>query len=314
MTTMTRPPAHAGLMTEVAPGVAFSPARRRTLVAFAAIYLIWGSTYLAIRYGVETIPPFLLTGARCLVAGGLMYGWARYRGAASPGLRAWIAALGVGVLLFVVGQGLVGWAETRVSSGPAALIVATVPLWMVLLAWWRRVAAAPSTRIWLGLAAGLVGVALLVRPGADASVDPAGALALLIAALSWACGSQWARSSALPASRLQSAGMQLVAAGVVLGALSLALGEPAGFAVAGVSAASLSALVYLIAFGSVVGFSAYLWLLDHHPPAKVGSHAYVNPLVAVLLGALAGDVVLTVWVVLAAVAVIAAVMLTTIDA
>ncbi len=310
MTTLTRsrarPPVLEGVTGEPTP----EPARWKTLAAFAAIYVIWGSTYLAIRYAVDTIPPFLLTGVRCLIAGALLYAWARHRGATRPGARAWAAALTVGVLLFVVGQGLVGWAETRVSSGPAALMIATVPLWMVLLAWGRRAGPAPSGRIWLGLAAGLVGVALLVGPGGDASVDPAGALALLLAAASWAAGSQWARGAALPSSRAQSAGMQLLAAGAVLGGLSLALGEPVGFALTGVSGASLAALAYLIGFGSVVGFSAYLWLLDHHAPARVGSHAYVNPLVAVLLGTLAGDVVLSGWVVLATCAVIAAVALT----
>jgi drug/metabolite transporter (DMT)-like permease len=284
--------------------------RGRALAAFAATYLIWGSTYLAIRYGVATIPPYLMTGVRCLVAGGALYAWSAWRGEPRPARRAWGAALGVGSLLFVVGQGVLSWAETRVASGAAALLIATIPLWMVLLAWWRPGGAAPTPRVWAGIGVGLVGVLALMGPGAGRAVDPLGGAAILLAALSWSAGSVWARGSALPASRTQSAGMQLSMAGAVLVGLSLALGETSAFSLGEVSARSVLALGYLIVFGSIVAFSAYLWLLDHSTPARVGSHAYVNPLIAVLIGALAGDGALTGWVVVSATAVVAAVMLT----
>ncbi|MEN8375276.1 MAG: EamA family transporter [Gemmatimonadota bacterium] len=283
----------------------------RSVAAFGAIYLIWGSTYLAIRYGVETIPPYLMTGVRCLIAGGLLYGWSRWRGSSRPAGRAWLAAVGVGSLLFVVGQGVLSWAETRVPSGPAALLVATIPLWMVLVDWARRGGPAPAGRVWLGIGVGLSGVLLLTIPrGGAAGVDPLGAVAILFAAISWSVGSFWARSPTLPESRTQSAGMQLLAAGAVLVVIAAAVGEPSGFDPRAVSGRSLAALTYLILFGSVVAFSAYIWLLDHSTPARIGSHAYVNPIIAVLLGVAAGDGAFSGWIVLATAAVVGAVMLT----
>jgi drug/metabolite transporter (DMT)-like permease len=304
-------------------GITLAPAGARSLAAFGAIYLIWGTTYLAIRYGVASIPPYLMTGTRCLVAGGALFAWSARRGDPRPTARAWAAALVVGALLFVAGQGLLAWAETRVASGPAALLIATVPLWMVLLAWARPGGAAPSARVWAGIAVGLAGVLLLfgvgpggehVASGGDAAgaggTDPVGAAAILLAALSWALGSSWARGTALPASRTQSAGMQLLMAGAVMLVLSIVLGEAGSFAPAAVATRSWLALAYLIVFGSIVAFSAYLWLLDHATPARVGSHAYVNPVIAVFVAALAGDGVLTGRTFLAAAAVVAAVTLT----
>ncbi len=169
--------------------------RGRALASFAAIYLIWGSTYLAIRYGVETIPPYLMTGVRCLVAGGALFAWAAWRGDARPSVRGWAAALVVGTLLFVVGQGVLSWAETRVPSGPAALLIATIPVWMVLLDWLRPGGSAPAGRVWAGIAVGLLGVLALMGPsGGRAGVDPLGG-----AACSPLCRGRWVRSG--PAAR-----------------------------------------------------------------------------------------------------------------
>lgn len=308
------PPPSSDAATLTAPRdlpVARVAPRGRGLAAFAAIYLIWGSTYLAIRFGVETIPPYLMTAVRCLAAGGGLLAWAAWRGEPRPSGRAWGAALFVGTLLFVVGQGVLSWAETRVPSGAAALLIATIPVWMVLLAWLRSGSQAPTPRVWAGIAAGIGGAFLLLGPGAGGGgLDPLAGGAILLAALSWAVGSLWARGSALPASRTQSAGMQLLMAGVVLAALSLVLGEANGFSPTAVSGRSALALAYLILFGSVTAFSAYLWLLDHSTAAKVGSHAYVNPVIAVFVGIFAGDGAFSGRVALAACAVVAAVMLT----
>ena len=281
-----------------------------TLLAFAAVYLIWGSTYLAIRWGVESIPPFLMTAVRCAIAGAVLFGWSIARSDPRPGGRAWLAALGVGLLLFVAGQGALAWAETRVPSGHAALLLATVPLWMVLLASLRG-GRAPGPRVWAGLGAGVGGVLLLMDRSANGGgLDTAGAIVILFAALAWAVGSMWARGAALPSSRAQSAGMQLLMAAAVMFALSLLLGEWRGFSLAAVELRSALALGYLIVFGSIVAFTAYLWLLDHSTPAGVGSHAYVNPVVAVFLAAIAGDGVLTGRSVLAAGAAVTAILLT----
>jgi drug/metabolite transporter (DMT)-like permease len=311
---MTPPPDYPSAAV-ISPSVRIASAlpdvRGRSLPAFAAIYVIWGSTYLAIRYGVATIPPYLMTGVRCLVAGGVLYAWSARRGDPRPRARAWLAALAVGSLLFVAGQGVLAWAETRVPSGHAALLLATIPLWMVLLAWARPGGAAPTRRVWAGIGAGLLGVTLLIGGvGEGAAVDPVGAAAILLAAVAWSVGSLWARGAALPSSRTQSAGMQLLMAGAAMVALSLVLGEARAFDPSAVSVRSALALAYLIVFGSIVAFSAYLWLLDHSTPARVGSHAYVNPVIAVFVAALAGDGALTGTVVLAATAVVAAVILT----
>ncbi|HTY40680.1 MAG TPA: EamA family transporter [Thermoanaerobaculia bacterium] len=280
-------------------------------LAFAAVYVLWGSTYLAIRFGVETIPPFVLAGLRHLTAGLLLYGWVRRRGAARPGGRHWRSAAIVGGLLLLGGNGLVTWAEQRVPSGLAALIVASVPIWMTLLdASWRR--ERPDGVVMLGLALGLAGIALLAAPGSLAGggrVDPLGAAALLTASLLWATGSLVSRRVALPSSTLLATAMEMVAGGAILLVAAGATGELAHLSLSAVSTRSALSLVYLIVAGSLLGFTAYIFLLGATTPARVSTYAYVNPVVAVLLGWLFAGESVTPRAALAAVIIVAAVAL-----
>lgn len=280
--------------------------------AFAAIYLIWGSTFLAIRYAVETLPPFLMMGVRASVAGAILLGWTRLRGYPLPRPREWVAALLVGALLFLGGHGALGWGETRVASGPAALILGTIPVWMVLLDWTRPGGKPPSARVAGGLVLGLIGVGLLVVPTdliGGGRIDPVGALVLVAGAFLWAAGSIFARNAKLPRSAVLSTAMELLTGGALLLLAGLALGEADQLSPAAISARSVLALAYLIAFGSVVAFSAYVWLLKVSTPARVGSYAYANPVVAMLLGAFAGDGPMTIRTWIAAAATVAAVVL-----
>jgi drug/metabolite transporter (DMT)-like permease len=260
--------------------------RTKLLLAFAAVYLIWGSTYLAIRYAVETLPPFSMASARFLVAGALLFAVARLRGAAAPTPRMWRDTAIVGSLMLLGGNGLVTWAEQKVPSGIAALIIACVPLCMVLLQ--RRV---PGRREGLGLAGGLVGIALLVgKPGSSGSIDLLGAGALVVASMSWAIGSLFSRRATLPESGVLATGMEMLGGGTALGIVAFLRGEPAGFDLGAVSTVSWLSLVYLVVFGAIVGYSAYMWLLSATTPARAATYAYVNPVVAVFLGwAVAGE-------------------------
>ncbi len=285
--------------------------RGRVLLAFAAVYLLWGSTYLGIRYAVESIPPLLMAGTRHLTAGLLLYAWLRARGIPRPDWRCWRVAGVIGGLLLLGGNGSVSWAERRVPSGLAALIVASVPLWMALLesAQSRRRPRAPMVG---GLLVGLAGLVLLIAPGrfgGNGRVDPIGAAALLFAALSWSAGSLYSRRARLPVSTFMAIAMEMIAGGALLWAAGLLAGEGAGLHPGAIAPRSLLALGYLIVFGSLLGFSAYIWLLKATTPARVSTYAYVNPVVAVLLGwALAGEP-LTLRTCLAAAGIVAAVAL-----
>lgn len=257
--------------------------RVRLALALATIYLLWGSTYLAIRYAVHEIPPFLMAGMRFLSAGILLYGWARWRGAERPTLAQWRSAAIVGGLLLLGGNGLVVFAEQTVDSGMAALMVSTTALWMVLLAWlWQR-GAAPGPRVIAGLLLGLAGVALLVRPGSG-NLDPLGLSLLGLSAFNWALGSTYSRKAALPKAPLLSTGMQLLAGGTLLMILSFALGEPGRFDLGAVHFAGLFSFVYLVIGGALIGYPVYIWLIKEAPPALASTYAYVNPVVAVFLG------------------------------
>jgi drug/metabolite transporter (DMT)-like permease len=260
--------------------------RSQILLAFASVYVLWGSTYLAIRIGVETIPPFLLAGIRHLTAGTMLFGWLRLRGAPAPEARHWKSAAIIGGLLLLGGNGLVTWAEQRVPSGLAALIVASVPIWMTVLHGIQN-RERPHGVLLLGLGIGLAGLAFLVAPGQFAGsnhVDPLGAAALLTAALLWAIGSLYSRRAALPSSTLLATGMEMVAGGAILLLVSAVTGEWRGISLAAISSRSLLALAYLIVAGSLLGFSAYIFLLGATTPARVSTYAFVNPVVAVFLG------------------------------
>jgi drug/metabolite transporter (DMT)-like permease len=288
--------------------------RLRIVIAFAAIYLVWGSTYLAIRFAIETLPPLLTAAMRFIVAGPLLYAWARQNGGQRPTRRQWLAAAIAGGLLLLGGNGLVTWAEERVSSGLAALLAATVPLWMVLLDWAFLRAGRPSLKVFLGLALGLAGIMLLIGPAdllGEHRVDLAGAGLVLLAALSWAIGSLYARRAPLPEAPLQGTAMEMIAGGVLLLLASGVKGEWGQVDFAAVSLSSWLALAYLTVFGSIVAFTAYTWLLRVSTPARISTYAYVNPVVAVLLGwALAGES-LTAQMLLAAVVIVLAVVLIT---
>jgi drug/metabolite transporter (DMT)-like permease len=263
--------------------------------AFGTVYLVWGSTYLAIRFAIETLPPFLMAGVRFLVAGTLLYGWARIRtGAPAPTRAQWRSAAVVGVLLLVTGNGAVVWAQQWVHSGLVALLAATVPLWLVLLDWLGWGARRPGLAVVAGLALGLLGVAALAgapeigREGMGMAM--AGVGVVLVGAVSWAAGSLLSRSSHLPPSPSLAASAEMLAGGAALLAVGLVAGELSSFEPAAVSTRSLGALAYLIVFGSLLALSAYLWLLRVSTPSRVSTYAYVNPLVAMVLGwALAGE-------------------------
>lgn len=261
------------------------------IAAFAVVYLVWGSTYLAIRIGLETMPPLLMAGTRFLAAGALLSGWALARGAQRPTAGQWLRAATAGVLMLVLGNGGVTWAEQYVPSGVAALLVASEPFWLVLLAWACFGGRRPGTRTLAGLTVGLLGVGLLVLPnGGDADAAGellAGSLAIILAALAWAVGSLYIRKADLPRSPALATGMQMLTGGAVLAALGLLRGEAHDFHPAAVSASSALAWLYLVFFGSILAFTSYTWLITATTPARLSTYAYVNPVIAVLLGSVA---------------------------
>ena len=263
------------------------PRAWQVLLAFAIIYFVWGSTFLAIRVGVREVPPFLLAGMRFLVAGVVLYGWMRARGTPSPTLREWRAASLLAFLIFVLDYGLLFWAEKRVPSGIAAVMMATIPAFMtiseILILRTQRLTA----RLAIALLVGLGGVAVLVSHSmsfGEAPINTAGACALVVAAMSWSVAAALTRKLPLPAAKVMSSGSQMLAGGVLLTVTAALLGEFRSFRVQAVSREAWLALLYLIVAGSIVGFTAYVWLIHHESPTKVGTYAYVNPVVAVLVG------------------------------
>ena len=256
----------------------------RVWAALAVVYVVWGSTYLGILLAIDTIPVFLSMGIRFLVAGGLLYLWSARRGDRTGdrvGRRQWAAAAFVGGLLFVGGNSLVAWSETRVDTGVAALLIAAVPLWMALF---DRISTGQrlSRSTILGLTIGFGGVALLAWPSGASRIDVVGALVLVVSGAAWAAGSLVARRAALPRRPLVNSSMQMLAGGVMLMLIAAGSGELTE--VGHVSLTSILAMVYLIVFGSWLAFSAYAWLLRAAPTTIVSTYAYVNPLVAVFLG------------------------------
>jgi drug/metabolite transporter (DMT)-like permease len=256
--------------------------------AMLAVYVVWGSTYLAIRFAVETMPPFLMAGVRFLIPGALLYIWQRRVGAPPPTRAEWRSAAIVGGFLLVGGNGMVVWAEQRVVSGVAALLVGSAPLWMVLLDMLRPGGRRPGGLAALGVLVGFAGITLLVGPaqlfGGTEGVDLLGAGALTLAAFSWAIGSLYSRGAQLPDSPLLGTGMEMLAGSLGLFALGTLTGDWARLDLAGIDARSVWSLLYLIIFGSLVGFAAYTWLLRVAPTTLVSTYAYVNPVVAIFMG------------------------------
>ena len=290
-----------------------APSRTLVVLAFLSIYVLWGSTYLAIRVAVETLPPFGMAATRFLVAGVLLGAWTLLQGKFErPTLVHWRSATIVGSLLLFSGNGCVVLAETRVESGVAALVIATTPLWMISIHALAPGGTRPRLAEIAGLALGFAGVWVLVDPGVGRAVDPFGTVLLVIATISWASGSLYSRSAPLPRSPLQGAAMEMLAGGAVLLVASLVRGEWAAVDPARFSLASVASLAYLVVFGSLVGFSAYIWLLRVTTPAKVATYAYVNPVVAVALGWAVLSEPITTDTLVATALIVAAVVLTTV--
>ena len=258
-------------------------------LALGTVYILWGSTYLAIRFAIETLPPFWMAAARFLTSGVLLYAWARWRGAPRPVPVHWRSAALIGGLLLAGGNGAVVWSEQRLDSSIAALLVSTVPLWMVVFEWLRKDGVRPTLGVVAGLALGFAGLVMLVKPGSGGGVDLMGVGVMLLGCVSWAWGSLRSRHVPLPESPLLATGMEMLAGGAILMVLGLLTGEAGRLDLAGVSVKSVLSLSYLVVFGAL-GFVAYIWLLRVTTPALVSTYAYVNPVVAVFLGwALAGE-------------------------
>lgn len=263
------------------------PATWKVLLAFSIIYFVWGSTFLAIRVGVREVPPFLLAGMRFVLAGVVLYAWMRTRGTASPTRREWTAASLLAVLIFVLDYGLLFWAERRVPSGIAAVMMATIPVFMVLAEILLLGTQRLTARLAFALALGIGGVAVLVSRSlslGEVPIDAEGAIALVVAAISWSLGSALTRKLPLPASKPMSSAAQMLCGGVLLTLLAGGLGEFHGLHLETVSRGAWIALAYLVVAGSIVAFTAYVWLIHHESPTKVGTYAYVNPVVAVAVG------------------------------
>jgi drug/metabolite transporter (DMT)-like permease len=313
MTTITTPKETSSGATKATEQSLPSHARTSLLLAaFAAVYLVWGSTYLAIRVGVETVPPLMFAGLRHFAVGLFLYPILRWKTGFRPTAANWKSAAVTGCLLLFVGNGGVSWAEQIVPSGVTALLVTMVSLWLVIVDWLRPGGVRPVPRVLLGLILGFAGVALLVGPshwGGSARVDLRGVAVLVIASFAWACGSIYSKHGAMPRSALLGVAMQSFSGGVALLMAGLLSGEFHRFRFAAVSPRSWGALAYLIVFGSCIGLSAYLYILQKSTSARVATYALVNPVVALILGWLFADEIISLRTVLAAVVILTAVVL-----
>jgi len=259
----------------------------KTLLAFGIIYFVWGSTFLAIRVGVREVPPLILAAMRFFVAGAVLYGWMVARGERSPNGREWMSASLLGIVIFVFDYGLLFWAEQRVPSGIAAVMLATIPVFMALSEIIFLRTQTLTARLAVALLIGIGGVAVLMSRSLNvggAPIDKVGAGALIFASISWSVASTLTRKLPLPTSKVMSSGAQMLAGGVFLTLTAAALGEFRNFHPSNVSRGAWLALLYLIVAGSIIGFTAYVWLIHHESPTKVGTYAYVNPIVAVVVG------------------------------
>jgi drug/metabolite transporter (DMT)-like permease len=254
-------------------------------LAFLAVYLCWGMTYLAMRVAVKDIPPHLMSGARFLVAGMVLYLWSRSRGDPAPGAKEWKAAAVVGAFLLLGGNATVAWAEQQVPSGLAAVLIAVAPIWMVGFEW-ARGGRRPSRRVLAGLLLGLLGVGLLVTPNGDSTnqVNLLGGVVLVLASASWAWGSVFSKTAPLPRSPFLATSMEMLAGGALILVVAALTGQIQDFKPGEVSTDAVLSWLFLVVFGSLVGFTAYIWLLGVTSIAKAGTYAYVNPVVAVFLG------------------------------
>jgi drug/metabolite transporter (DMT)-like permease len=286
--------------------------RTRIWTALVALYIVWGSTYLAIRFAVETIPPFLMAGTRFLIAGSILYVWRRMAGDPAPTRRQWRSAAIVGLLLLLGGNGIVSWAEQHVASGIAALMVASIPLWMVLIDALRPMGRKPDWKILLGLLIGFSGIALLVTSSRSVSsasgMSVVGLGALLLAAVLWSLGSIYSRDADLPESSLLGTGIEMLGGAAGLFLVGTVAGEWSSWDPSQVSAPSLLGLVYLITFGSLIGFVSYAWLLRNAPTSLVSTYAYVNPVVAIFVGAWLGSELINARIILSALIIIGSVI------
>jgi drug/metabolite transporter (DMT)-like permease len=292
------------------------PSRIKVVLAFAAVYIIWGSTYLGIRYAIQTLPPFLMAGARFSLAGAIMFAWSKFRGDAGGWSWAhWRRAFLIGALLLLCGNGGVTWAEKYIASGLAALLVATEPLWVVVLNW-SITRDRPNWKVLLGVLIGLAGVALLVggslNDGREVSaMSLLGVGVVLLAGLAWAGGSVYANRRPIKATTSLASGMQMIAGGSLLLLLGLVVGDFKRLNLAAASWVSLGAFAYLVVFGALVAFTAYGWLLRNVSTARAATYAYVNPAVAVFLGWLFASEPLTLRMLAAAVVIVGSVALIT---
>lgn len=285
----------------------------KILLAFVAVYLVWGSTYLGIRFAVETIPPFLMAGTRFIIAGLVLYGVLRVRGAAAPTLPQWRAMAIIGTLLIAGGNGAVSWAEQTVPSGLTALIIALIPLWFVIIEW-LQTSIPPSRGVVIGLVLGLLGMVILIDPTRiteGGHVDLVGTAVIGAGTIAWASGSMYSRTAEHPARPLLGTAMQMLAGGALLLVVSVISGEPWDFDPSRVSFLSISALAYLIVFGSLIAFTSYIWLMRVSTPARVATYAYVNPVIAVILGWLLADELLNTRILIAAFIIVTSVAITT---
>jgi drug/metabolite transporter (DMT)-like permease len=309
-TTATEPQFTAGISASPPQ----SPVRMTTLVlvAFAAVYVVWGSTYLAIRIGVESFPPLILAGLRHFTVGLLLYPVLRKKTGISPTVAHWRTAVIAGALLLFVGNGGLSWAERTVPSGIASLLVASVSLWLVIVDWLRPGGVKPVPRVVMGILMGFAGLALLVGPahlGGSERVDPRGAAVLVFSSLAWACGSLYSKHGGMPSSPMLGVAMQSFAGGAILLIAALFAGEFRGLHLGAISLRSWLAIAYLIVFGSGIGFSAYIYILHKSTAARVATYAFVNPVVALFLGWLFAGEAVTLRTVLAAAIILTAVIL-----
>jgi drug/metabolite transporter (DMT)-like permease len=285
--------------------------KTKVWTALLAVYIVWGSTYLAIRFAVETIPPFMMAGLRFLISGLILLAWRRAAGDALPTPRQWRSVAIAGTLLLLGGNGLLSFAEQHIASGVAALIVGTVPLWLVVIEALRPGGARPGWQSILGLVVGFAGIYLLIGPTSlkgGLQFDVVGTITCLVASFLWALGSIYSRSADVPKSTLMMTGGEMLMGSLSLFVVSGLAGEWRGLDLAGVATRSWLGLAYLVAFGSLIGFVAYGWLLHNAPVSLVATYAYVNPLVAVLLGALLAQEALTARILLASAVIIGSVV------